>query len=77
MKIWYDKESDLLDINLKEKMAIDNSELTDDDVIIDYEKGKIVGLRILHASKRGEERRVAGEKFRGESSRKPRRLKAR
>ena len=29
-----------------------DSELTDDDVIIRYEKDEIIGLTILHASKR-------------------------
>ncbi|TMC14107.1 MAG: DUF2283 domain-containing protein, partial [Chloroflexi bacterium] len=30
----------------------DDSELTDDDVIVRYESGEVVGLTVLHASKR-------------------------
>ena len=52
--IWtsYDKKVDVLYINFKKPSHADNSELTDDDIIIRYEKGKIIGLTILNASKR-------------------------
>lgn len=52
--VWstYDKEADVLYLNFKKPSHADDSELTDDDVIIRYEKNKIVGITILHASKR-------------------------
>jgi hypothetical protein len=48
-RIWtsYDKEADVLYINFKKPSHADDSELTDDDVIIRYEKGDIVGITIL------------------------------
>ena len=54
-QVWssYDKEADVLYLNFKKPSHADDSELTDDDIIIRYEKGKIVGITILNASKRG------------------------
>jgi len=51
-RIWtsYDKEADVLYINFKKPSHADDSELTDDDVIIRYEKGEVVGITILNAS---------------------------
>ncbi len=53
-RVWtaYDKEADVLYINFKKPSHADDSELTDDDVIIRYEKGEVIGLTILNASKR-------------------------
>ena len=48
----YDTEADVLYINFKEPSHATDSELTDDDVIIRYEGDEVVGLTILHASKR-------------------------
>jgi len=48
----YDAEADVLYINFKKPAHADDSELTDDDVIIRYEGQEIVGLTILHASDR-------------------------
>ena len=48
----YDKEADTLYINFKKPSVATDSELTDDDVIIRYEGKAVVGLTILHASKR-------------------------
>lgn len=47
-KIWtdYDKEADVLYINFKEPNYEDDSEITDDDIIIRYEKGNIIGFTI-------------------------------
>jgi uncharacterized protein YuzE len=55
-RIWtsYDKEADILYINFKKPSHADDSELTDDDVIIRYEKGDIVGITIFNASRRRE-----------------------
>lgn len=48
----YDSEADVLYINFKKPSHATDSELTDDDIIIRYEGESIVGLTILHASKR-------------------------
>ncbi len=53
-RIWYsyDEEVDVLYLNFKKPSHADDSELTDDDIIIRYEKGEVVGMTILHASDR-------------------------
>ena len=48
----YDAGADVLYINFKKPSRATDSELTDDDVIIRYEDGEIVGLTILRASER-------------------------
>jgi uncharacterized protein YuzE len=48
----YDAEADVLYVNFKRPSHAADSELTDDDVIIRYEGGEVVGLTILHASNR-------------------------
>ncbi len=53
-RIWssYDKEADVLYLNFKKPSHADDSELTEDDIIIRYEKEEIVGITVLNASKR-------------------------
>lgn len=53
-RIWtsYDKDADVLYINFKKPSHADDSEFTDDDIIIRYEKEEIVGITVLNASKR-------------------------
>jgi uncharacterized protein YuzE len=53
-RIWYtyDEEADVLYLNFKKPSHADDSELTDDDIIIRSEEGEVVGITILHASKR-------------------------
>ena len=53
-RIWtaYDEEADVLYINFKKPSHADDSELTDDDIIIRYKSGEIIGITILNASKR-------------------------
>lgn len=53
-KIWvdYDEEADVLYVNFKKPSHADNSELTEDEVIIRYEKGQIVGMTFLNASRK-------------------------
>ena len=48
----YDAEADVLYVNFKKPSHADDSELTDDDVIIRYEQGQVIGLTILNASQR-------------------------
>jgi uncharacterized protein YuzE len=53
-KIWFDYDdlADVLYINFKKPSHADDSNLTDDDIIVRYEKGEIVGITFLNASKR-------------------------
>ena len=48
----YDAEADVLYVNFKKPSVATDSELTDDGVIIRYEGEEVIGLTILHASKR-------------------------
>lgn len=48
----YDQEADTLYINFKKPSHATDSELTEDDIIIRYEGDEVIGLTILHASKR-------------------------
>ena len=48
----YDQEADVACLNFKKPSHADDRELTDDDIIIRYEKGEVVGITILHASTR-------------------------
>ena len=48
----YDTEADVLYVNFKKPSHADDSELTDNDVIIRYEQGQVIGLTILNASQR-------------------------
>jgi uncharacterized protein YuzE len=48
----YDAEADVLYINFKKPSHATDSELTDDDIVVRYEGDEMVGLTILHASKR-------------------------
>ncbi len=48
----YDREADVLYINFKKPSHATDSELTDDDVIVRYEGDEIIGLTVLHASRR-------------------------
>jgi len=53
-RLWssYDAEGDVLYLTFKRPSRADDSELTEDGVIIRYEGGQIVGLTFLNASKR-------------------------
>lgn len=48
----YDAEADVLYINFKKPSHATDSELTEDDIIVRYENEEVVGLTVLHASKR-------------------------
>ena len=52
--IWtsYDAEADVLYINFKKPAHATDSELRDDDVIVRYEGEEVIGLTVLHASRR-------------------------
>jgi uncharacterized protein YuzE len=48
----YDAEADVLYVNFKKPARATDSELTDEDIIVRYEDGDVIGLTILHASDR-------------------------
>jgi uncharacterized protein YuzE len=52
--VWssYDNEADVLYLHFKKPNHADNSEMTEDEVIIRYEKDEIIGMTILNASQR-------------------------
>ena len=50
----YDSEGDVLYVNFKKPSHATDSELLDDDIIVRYEGDEIIGITILHASKRRE-----------------------
>lgn len=52
MWVVYDKEADVLYLNFKKPSHADDSELTDDDILIRYEKGDVIGITVLNASRR-------------------------
>ena len=56
--IWfsYDEVADTFYINFKKPSRATDSELTDDDVIMRYEGDELVGLTVLHASRRSSSR---------------------
>jgi uncharacterized protein YuzE len=53
----YDEAADTLYLSFKKPSHADDSELTDDNVLIRYEKGQVIGVTILNASKRKTPRR--------------------
>jgi uncharacterized protein YuzE len=48
----FDREADVVYVNFKKPSYATDSELTDEDVILRYEGDDLVGLTILHASRR-------------------------
>lgn len=53
--IWlsYDSEADVLYINFKKPSVANDSELTDDNIVVRYQDDEVVGYTILHARQRG------------------------
>jgi uncharacterized protein YuzE len=50
----YDRLADVLYVNVKRPSRADDSEITDEDIIVRNEGSQVVGVTILHASKRPE-----------------------
>jgi uncharacterized protein YuzE len=48
----YDPEADVLYINFKKPSHSIDSEMTDNDIVIRYENGEVIGLTVLNVSKR-------------------------
>jgi uncharacterized protein YuzE len=51
LKFNYDPESDVLYINFDEPMAADDSDITDEGVIVRLRANRIVGFTVLNARK--------------------------
>lgn len=51
-KLSYDAQGDVLYINFGKPQPADDSDITDEGIIIRLREGKIVGLTILNAAKR-------------------------
>ena len=53
-RLWssYDAEADVLSVSFEQPRPASDSELTDEDVIVRYRGEEMIGLTILHASKR-------------------------
>ncbi len=52
--VWssYDSETDVLYLHFKKPNTADNSEMTEDEIIVRYENEEIIGMTILNASQR-------------------------
>ncbi len=52
--VWssYDSEADVLYLHFKKPNHADNSEMTEDEIIVRYENKEIIGMTILNASQR-------------------------
>ncbi len=48
----YDGEADVLYLHFKKPNHADNSEMTEDEIIVRYEGSEIIGMTLLNASKR-------------------------
>ena len=51
-KLSYDKEGDVLYISFGEPESADDSDITDEGVVVRLRQGRIVGLTILNAAKK-------------------------
>ena len=51
LKFNYDPEGDVLYINIDEPMAADDSDITDEGVIVRLRESRIVGFTVLNAQK--------------------------
>lgn len=56
MEVEYDKEANMLYISFSPGMVADDSELTDNNIIIRYKNRRIIGLTVLHFSERRKQR---------------------
>ncbi len=54
----YDEKADVLYISFSPDSQADDSELTENDVVIRYRNGKIIGLTVLHFSERRKRKAV-------------------
>jgi uncharacterized protein YuzE len=52
VEVTYDEDADVLYVSFQHGAAADDSELTDDDVLLRYRSGALIGLTFLNASRR-------------------------
>jgi uncharacterized protein YuzE len=52
--VLYDKQRDILYINFGSPREADESELFENDILVRYSSGKVIGLSVLSFSKRSE-----------------------
>lgn len=52
--VWanYDEDADVLYLHFKKPNHADHSEMTEDDMIVRYEKDEVVGITVLNVSKK-------------------------
>ncbi len=48
----YDEEADVLYITFERGVPSDESDFTDDDIVLRYKDGRLISVTVLHASKR-------------------------
>ena len=48
----YDEEADVLYLTFEPGASADDSELTEDDILLRYKDERLIGVTVLHASKR-------------------------
>jgi uncharacterized protein YuzE len=53
IRLSYDAEADVLYVSFGDPLPATDSELTDEDIIVRYREGRVIGYTILHASRRG------------------------
>jgi len=52
LSVAYDREADVLYISFGPDREADEALLTDEDIIVRYRRGEVVGLTVLHFSER-------------------------
>ncbi len=57
VNVEYDEKADVLYISFSQDTKADDSELTENDVIIRYKNQRIIGLTVLHFSDRHKQKR--------------------
>ncbi|MCD6213479.1 MAG: DUF2283 domain-containing protein [Candidatus Desulfofervidus sp.] len=52
VKVWFDEETDILYLSLKEGISVDSEEVAEEDVRVEYDKqGQIIGVEIHNITK--------------------------
>ena len=52
VKVWFDEETDILYLSLKEVISVDSEEVAEEDVRVEYDKqGQIIGVEIHNITK--------------------------
>jgi uncharacterized protein YuzE len=49
----YDEEADVLYLSFEPEVAADDSELTDDGLLLRYKDGRLIGVTVMNASHKG------------------------